>query len=1131
MAGQDPTAIQENAEGGFKEKYITQTNSVHAPIIEHLSADEQLQYLFYHHSKGFRIFEPDGSERTPDHETGAWGKRFLLVTDRRIIYIVGKEGGDDVETFGYDELTDVDANHGWTSGRLNFTTTDGVEYKFADNGGLATDIEDAGEYVRERIERARDEAADRQRDPTTAKAEPTAEATGSIEPEGTTVATDRQPTPDERASGSVGGSETAPSRDVSRETIVSDPDELEALAEGNVDGEELTSTGGKIFTVGYFSQRVISHLIGDETIHHVLRNFVDGVERNGTSHEPADNRRAVACVTDRRLLFVLGGTDEAGDETIAVPLDRILRVTADDDALVVVAISPEETIDEYRFPVKNTGELSPAVEYIANRSGSSVLEDHVQRIEQAVADAEESLEANAYDDALDDVDRAFEAHEQYRNIADAVASVRGETTDLTSVSGITGSKADVLQAAGITTIDDLREYTRDELADIDGIGQALAARIKADIDGLEVGDSRPAHDEGSAATIPTPSVSRDELEALADRIRSAKWTDAYEARVETAKEHRSEGESAADIDTTIAAHERAIEAYQEAREISQSKGIGDPDAIDAVIAESREAIHGAHAERAEAATEEAETNRESGDIEAAVTAYERAIKAYRNAREVATEHDVGDPSFIQDQLSSIQAKRDDLAVSSLGRRVSEIEIPESPEDPGAMQDEYDEAIERLDALLEQLDDADVDRTEDLDLIRMEAQRKLVAAQFQRGRARAREAIELFESERYLKAREAFNDISEQLTSIRDSTSPEALGEHADELDHLIELCDRNANIARKQSIGLTSDEEIQRLDPDSGAGSEPGKTPEQLQYDEEEMDGERASNIGTGGDEAVVDLGSELSHEDIETGEQIGSGGNADVYRATIDVDGTRRTIALKEPRMQGTVDKSVIEQFVSEAETWAKLDDHEHIVSVLGYGSAPLPWIALEYMDEGDLADHDELRFAERLEVAIRITDAVWYAHQHGIAHLDLKPANILFTSTGSGAGSGLTPKIADWGLARMLLDHSKSVEALSPRYSAPEQFDSETHGTPDNQTDLYQLGVIIYELLAGEHPFEGSTSQVMHSIMHETPEPPSTHAREISAELDEILLTALSTEKADRQEAVVYLRDGLQSVAGGDQ
>jgi tetratricopeptide (TPR) repeat protein len=1051
MARQDPTAIRENAEGGFKEKYITQTNSVHTPIIEHLSSDERLQYLFYHHTKGFRIFEPDGKERTPDHDSAAWGKRFLLVTDERIAYIVGNKDGDEVQSFEYDEIIDVDAEQGWTSSRINFTTTDGTEYKFAESGDLATHVEDAGEYIRTRIEDTTTEARGA---PST---ETTTEKRGST-PTGTDVTVERSSPGSPQSAETTSDTHRAPA-DGSTGTIVRDPDEIEAKAAGDVNGTELTSTGGKIFKVGYFNRKVIDYLVGDETVHHVLRNFVDGVEKNGTEHEPADNRRAVACLTDQRLLFVLGGADEEDDTTIAISLDRILQVTRDEDALVVVAISPEETIDEYRFPVKNTSNLTPAIEYITRQSDQSIIDARVQQIEQAVAASRDALEAGEYDEAAKEVKRATEAHERYRAIADAVQG------------------------------------------------------------------------DGTGFTVPTPTVSRDEIKALADRVKSSKWTDAYEEQVQTAKEHRSEGESAEDIDATITAHERAIEAYQDALEISQSKGIGDPTAIETVIAENHEAIYTAHVEQAEAATEDAENNRESGDIEAAVAAHERALAAYRDAGEVATEHDVGDPSFIQEQLSSIQARRDDLAVSSLGRRVSEIEIPEPPEDSGAIQDEYDDGIERLESLLEQIDDADVDRTEDIDLIRMEAQRKLVAARFRRGKASAQEAIELFESERYLEARERFNDVSERLTSVRDSASPEALGEHADELDHLIELCDRNANIARKQSIGLTGDEEIQRLDPDANTRAEPGETPEQLQYDDEERDGKGASNIGTGADGTAVDLDSELSYDDIETEEQIGSGGNADVYRATIDVDDTQETIALKEPRMQGTVDKSVIEKFVSEAETWAKLDDHEHIVSVLGYGSAPLPWIALEHMDEGDLADHEELRFAERLEVAIRITDAVWYAHQHGIAHLDLKPANILFTSTGSESNSDITPKIADWGLARMLLDHSKSVEALSPRYSAPEQFDSESHGTPDNQTDLYQLGVIIYELLTQEHPFEGSPSQVMHSIMHETPEPPSAHDPAVSAALDELLLTALAKKKDDRQEAVIYLRDGLQSIARNDQ
>jgi serine/threonine protein kinase len=90
----------------------------------------------------------------------------------------------------------------------------------------------------------------------------------------------------------------------------------------------------------------------------------------------------------------------------------------------------------------------------------------------------------------------------------------------------------------------------------------------------------------------------------------------------------------------------------------------------------------------------------------------------------------------------------------------------------------------------------------------------------------------------------------------------------------------------------------------------------------------------------------------------------------------------------------------------------------------------------------------ARKLSLATQVTDAVWHAHQRGVAHLDLKPQNILLSS--SEDGSGPVAKVADWGLSKMLLENSASVEGLSPQYSAPEQFDADEHGSPDNKTDI---------------------------------------------------------------------------------
>jgi serine/threonine protein kinase len=132
-----------------------------------------------------------------------------------------------------------------------------------------------------------------------------------------------------------------------------------------------------------------------------------------------------------------------------------------------------------------------------------------------------------------------------------------------------------------------------------------------------------------------------------------------------------------------------------------------------------------------------------------------------------------------------------------------------------------------------------------------------------------------------------------------------------------------------------------------------------------------------------------------------------------------------------------------------------------------------------------------------------------------------VLFRSVESGWD---VPKVADWGLSKHLLDHSKSIEGLSPQYAAPEQFD-EDYGSADDITDIYQLGTVFYELFTGQPPFDGKPAKAMHKVLHEEPAPPSEIV-DVPTELDEILLTALAKEKQDRYDDIVYFRDDLQEL-----
>ena len=267
-----------------------------------------------------------------------------------------------------------------------------------------------------------------------------------------------------------------------------------------------------------------------------------------------------------------------------------------------------------------------------------------------------------------------------------------------------------------------------------------------------------------------------------------------------------------------------------------------------------------------------------------------------------------------------------------------------------------------------------------------------------------------------------------------------------------------------------------------------------------------------------------LSYDTIQKGDLIGSGGNADVYQASLQDRGLEWAVALKEPRMSGTLHTEVVERMMEEAQTWQQLDDHDHIVSVVDYDSDPLPWIAMEYMDAGHLGERaGELLFDQAVWTAIAVTKGVRHAHRRGVAHLDLKPENILFRGV---EDAWDVPKVADWGLSKHLLKHSKSIEGLSPHYAAPEQFD-DSYGSADDLTDVYQLGAVFYELFTGQPPFEGQPAMVMNKTLNEWPDPPSAVA-DVPPELNDVLQPALAKEKADRYESVLYLRDALQALGG---
>jgi outer membrane protein assembly factor BamB len=284
----------------------------------------------------------------------------------------------------------------------------------------------------------------------------------------------------------------------------------------------------------------------------------------------------------------------------------------------------------------------------------------------------------------------------------------------------------------------------------------------------------------------------------------------------------------------------------------------------------------------------------------------------------------------------------------------------------------------------------------------------------------------------------------------------------------------------------------------------------------------------------------DLEFESVKDGNLIGSGGQSTVTKASLSGPEPPDVVAVKQPQTPAqTMDTAVIESFFDEAETWKKLAEREqsdkhrdtdHIVGIVAMGEN-LPWLAMEFMDGGNLADRldshpNGLPIDEALWIAECLCQGLKLAHDNGVAHLDLKPENVLFRETPGDTWD--VPKIADWGLSRSLLADSQSVDVLSVEYAAPEQFDADEFGKPDSYTDIYQIGVVIYEMLTGELPYSGEQTEIMHSVIYgDEPDPPSSHREQLPPAVDDVILKTLSKEKPQRYRGSVdRLEDAIRDI-----
>ena len=271
----------------------------------------------------------------------------------------------------------------------------------------------------------------------------------------------------------------------------------------------------------------------------------------------------------------------------------------------------------------------------------------------------------------------------------------------------------------------------------------------------------------------------------------------------------------------------------------------------------------------------------------------------------------------------------------------------------------------------------------------------------------------------------------------------------------------------------------------------------------------------------VLSKGTVINHYRII--EKIGAGGMGEVYLAE-DTE-LNRKVALKFLSPHFLCDADCVSRFQREAQAVAKLN-HPNIVTIYEVSEYQgRPFFAMEYVEGQPLSlliKQGGCSLDKLLDLATQICDGLSKAHQAGIVHRDVKPANILIDGDGR-------PKIADFGLATIqgsdqLTGSGSTLGTIG--YMSPEQLLGET---VDQRSDIFSLGVILYQMLTGQLPFKGDyEATITYAIVNIEPEPLPTHLKEALPRLQGIIDRALRKDRIERYQQMTELLVDLKCNAG---
>lgn len=263
---------------------------------------------------------------------------------------------------------------------------------------------------------------------------------------------------------------------------------------------------------------------------------------------------------------------------------------------------------------------------------------------------------------------------------------------------------------------------------------------------------------------------------------------------------------------------------------------------------------------------------------------------------------------------------------------------------------------------------------------------------------------------------------------------------------------------------------------------------------------------------------------------RLGKGGMGTVYLA--EDESSCERVALKVLHEHLTRDAHSVERFFAEVEAVSRIR-HPNVVRITDFVAAPQAYYAMEFLEGRTLADElEQLQFLplrRAVWLTMQICQALYAAHQKGIVHRDLKPENIFIVRPDQGGRESI--KVLDFGVAK--LEHQlfelTPPNALigTPTYMAPEQA---VDGDVDARSDIYALGVMLYEMVCGRPPFSGNMASVIRSHLEDSPMPPRFQAgpgHSVPKQLDRLILRCMAKSKHHRPDDMQQMSDELRAIA----